>query len=290
MHCPNNKNYLKVEQKQQYWDDGYLFPIPAISFEQSKAWRNELETIETDWLDNGLSRPLNVYKRVNAHIVMPIAHDIAAHPAILDVIEGVLGPDIMLYSTEFLIKEPQTKHLVTMHQDLAYWGLGEIDGIVTAWLALSPASKQSGCMEFVKSSHKTTIIPHEDSFDELNLLSRGQEIKVDVAEQEKTCGALSTGELSLHHGLMIHGSGPNTTHDRRIGVVIRYISPHVKKPNEVRDYGVPMRGNCERGNFILCAPPKGLFHPDDLLSYEKIREDQAQVMMAGAKGNTAMYS
>jgi len=75
--------------------------IPAISFEQCKAWRDELETIESDWLDNGLSRPLNVYKRVNAHVVMPIAHDIAAHPAILDVVEGVLGPDIMLYSTEF---------------------------------------------------------------------------------------------------------------------------------------------------------------------------------------------
>ena len=86
-------------------------------------------------------------------------------------------------------------------------------------------------MEFVKGSHKTTIIPHEDSFDELNLLSRGQEIKVDVAEQDKTCAALITRELSLHHGLMIHGSGPNPTEDRRIGVVIRYISPHVNEPN-----------------------------------------------------------
>ena len=145
-------------------------------------------------------------------------------------------------------------------------------------------------MEFVKGSHKTTIIPHEDSFDELNLLSRGQEIKVDVAEQDKTCGALITRELSLHHGLMIHGSGPNTTDESQIGVVIRYISPHVSKSDEVRDYGVPMRGNCDNGNSTLCAPPKGLFHLDDLLNYEKIREDQAQVIMAGAKGNTAMYS
>jgi ectoine hydroxylase-related dioxygenase (phytanoyl-CoA dioxygenase family) len=81
-----------------------------------------------------------------------------------------LGPDILLYSTEFFIKEPHTKHVVTMHQDLAYWGLGEIDGILTAWLALSPATPQSGCMDFVKGSHKSPIVPHADSFNELNLL------------------------------------------------------------------------------------------------------------------------
>ena len=82
---------------------------------------------------------------------MPIAHDIAAHPAILDVVEGVLGPDILLYSTEFLIKEPNTKHMVTMHQDLAYWGLGEIDGIVTAWLALSPGHPAKRLYGFCQS-------------------------------------------------------------------------------------------------------------------------------------------
>ena len=74
-----------------------------------------------------MPQPLNTYKRVNAHAVMPIAHKIAAHPAILDMVESVLEPNILLYSKEFLIKEPQTKHVVTMHQDLAYCGLGEVD-------------------------------------------------------------------------------------------------------------------------------------------------------------------
>ena len=201
-----------------------------------------------------------------------------------------MGPDVLLYSTEFLIKEPHTKHVVTMHQDLAYWGLGEIDGILTTWLALTPATPKSGCMEFVKGSHKSPIIPHEDSFDELNLLSRGQEIKVNVAEEDKSSGALATGEMSLHHGLMIHGSGANTSDDRRIGVVMRFLSPHVKKPNNAPDYGVAMRGNCDMGNFTLCHVPKGLFHPEDLLLYEEIRTEQAKVMMAGAEGKAAMYA
>ena len=290
MQPTQTSNSLSKAQIERYWQNGFLCPIPAISTQQCEDWRAELEAIESDWLDNGLPRALNVYKRVNAHLVMPLAYEIAAHSAILDVVEGILGPDVLLYSTEFLIKEPHTKHVVTMHQDLAYWGLGEIDGILTAWLALTPATPQSGCMDFVKGSHKSPIIPHEDSFDELNLLSRGQEIKVNVAEEDKSSGALATGEMSLHHGLMIHGSGANTSDDRRIGVVMRFLSPHVKKPNNAPDYGVAMRGNCDTGNFTLCHAPKGLFNPEDLLIYEEIRTEQARVMMSGADGKAAMYA
>ncbi len=283
-------NHLSQVQTQSYWENGFLCLIRAISPQQCQDWRAQLETIEGDWLDNGLPRALNIHTRVNAHVVIPHAYEIAAHSAILDVVEGILGLDVLLYSTEFLIKKPQTKQVVTMHQDLAYWGLGEIDGILTAWLALSPATPQSGCMDFVKGSHKNPIVPHEDSFNALNLQLRGQKIKVDMAEEDKFSGALATGEISLHHGLMIHGSGANTSHDRRIGVVMRFLSPHVKKPNNAPDYDVPMRGRCDTGNFTLCDAPKGLFHPDNLLLYEEIRTEEAKVIMAGAKSNAGMYA
>ena len=107
-----------------------------------------------------------------------------------------------------------------MHQDLTYWGLGATSEMVTAWLALSPATPQSGCMDFVRKSHKNPILPHKDSFAKDNLLSRGQEVQVDVAEQDKTSIEIQPGEISLHHGLTIHGSGPNVSDDRRIAAVI----------------------------------------------------------------------
>ena len=281
---------LSSMQAKQYWQDGYLFPLDAVSKEQAHQWRGTLEQIEADWLDNGLPLPLNTYKRVNSHFVIPMAYEIGAHPAILDLVEGVLGPDIMIYSVEFMIKEPGTKHVVTMHQDLAYWGLGEIDGLLTAWLALSPATKESGCMDFVQGSHKNPIVPHNDSFDDNNLLSRGQEIAVSVDEKDRVNGALQTGQMSLHHGLMIHGSGPNVSDDRRIGAVIRYISPHMKKPNGAKEYATPVRGQCDTGNFVLMPPPKGLFHADDLATYDMVRTKQAEDLMAGANQKTAMYS
>ena len=280
---------LTEEQKEAYWNDGYLFPINVANALQSNNWRNSLEKIEQDWLDNGLKLPLNTYKRVNAQVVMPLACEIGLHAPILDAVEGILGPDVMLYSVEFLTKEAHTKHVVTMHQDLAYWGMGDMDNILTAWLALSPATTASGCMDFVCGSHKNEILAHEDSFDEHNLLSRGQEIKVDVANSDKVSVELNPGSMSLHHGLTIHGSGPNKSDDRRIGVAIRYVSAKMRKAGGVKDYAISARGTYNNNSFTTYNPPTSLFDANSMALYEEIRAEQAKVMMAGAQKGSSIY-
>ena len=282
---------LQQANIDRYWDEGFLHPIRALSDEAAAAARSGLEAVERDWLAADMPQPLNTYKRVNAHVVMPFVVDLCRNPAILDVVEGILGPDILIYAAEFFAKEPKTSHVVTMHQDLTYWGLGAIDGMVTAWVALSPATRASGCMDFVRGSHKNPILPHEDTFDANNLLSRGQEIAVDVAPEDKTAIEIHPGQISLHHGLTIHGSGPNTTDDRRIAAVIRYVAPEVMPDSaEVPDYAMLVRGEDTTGNFTLTDPPKGLFTPEDLDLYEKIRIAQAEVKMQGAKGSAGMYA
>ena len=283
------KSRLTVEEKDAYWNDGYLFPIDVANEIQARKWRNYLEKIEYDWLDNGLALPLNTYKRVNAQVVMPLACEIGLHEPILNAVEGILGPDVMLYSVEFLTKEPHTKHIVTMHQDLAYWGMGNMDNILTAWLALSPATTTSGCMDFVRGSHKNEILSHEDSFDEHNLLSRGQEIKVDVSDSDKVAVELRPGAMSLHHGLTIHGSGPNRSDDRRIGVAIRYVSAKMRKAGGVKDYAISARGTFDDDSFTTYAPPSTLFSKNSMAKYEEIRTEQAKVMMAGAKKSSEIY-
>ena len=280
---------LTEEQKEAYWNDGYLFPINVANEAQSNNWRNSLEKIEQDWLHNGLKLPLNTYKRVNAQVVMPLACEIGLHAPILDAVEGILGPDVMLYSVEFLTKEAHTKHVVTMHQDLAYWGMGDMDNILTAWLALSPATTASGCMDFVCGSHKNEILAHEDSFDEHNLLSRGQEIKVDVANSDKVSVELNPGSISLHHGLTIHGSGPNKSDDRRIGVAIRYVSAKMRKAGGVKDYAISARGTYNNNSFTTYNPPTSLFDANSMALYEEIRAEQAKVMMAGAQKGSSIY-
>ncbi|HPE25230.1 MAG: phytanoyl-CoA dioxygenase family protein [Rhodobacteraceae bacterium] len=290
MNIPLANGRLGRAAVERYWEDGYLHPIRAISPAQAAEWRAELEAIERDWLDAGLPLPLNTYKRVNANCVMPLAHRIATHPAILDVVEGVLGPDLLIYGVEFFIKEPRTKHRVSMHQDLTYWGLGAIDGMVTMWLALSPATRASGCMDFVAGSHRNPILPHEDTFAEDNLLSRGQEVRVEVAPEDRVAIELMPGEISLHHGLTIHGSGPNTTDDRRIGAVVRYLRPEVAQEVGEQDYAMLARGADRARNFILFAPPEGNFTPESLALYDEIRTTQGKFLMKGTKNDKGLYA
>lgn len=277
---PLTQGKLTSEQIAAYWEQGFLFPLNAFDADEALALREELETVESDWADAGLPRSVKTYKRVNAHAVMPFAYDLAKRPELVDLVEGILGPNILIYGVEFFIKEANTPHFVSLHQDLTYWGLGDTQKMVTAWLALSPATKQSGCMEFVAGSHKHSILPHQDTFAEDNLLSRGQEVKVSVPAEQRTAIELMPGQVSLHHGMTIHGSGPNQSDDRRIGVVIRYMSTDVKPQNSAPDFAVLARGHYDFQAFHEIERPQSLFHPDALARYDQIRSAQASVKLA----------
>ncbi|MEP4198870.1 MAG: phytanoyl-CoA dioxygenase family protein [Aliishimia sp.] len=280
---------LSKNDVDAYWRDGYLFPVDALSPQVAARYRAELEKIETDYLDAGLIQPLNTYKGVNSHLVMPMVDQIARTETLLNIVQSILGPDILLFAGEFFIKEPNTTQIVSMHQDLTYWGLGAIDGLVTVWVPLSAATPQSGCMEFVSGSHKNAILPHDDTFDANNLLSRGQEVAVDVKPQDKTTIELHPGQVSLHHGLTIHGSGPNTTDDRRIACVLRYIRPDMAARAGSKSYATLMRGADRHNNFAHAPVPQTNFEPGAMQLYDEIRVAQAKTMMKGAKGSNKMY-
>ncbi len=285
-----HQSTLTQAQSARYWEDGFLFPLSVFSEQEASEIRAEFEGIERDWRDADLPLPLNTYKRVNAHLVMPMAARIALDARVLDVVQGVLGPDIMVWSAEFFVKEPRTKHTVGMHQDLTYWGMGETPDQVTAWIALSPATVESGCMDFVRESHKNPILPHNDTYSETNLLSRGQEIAVEVADEDKTHIELKPGQMSLHHGLTIHGSGPNRSDDRRIGLAIRYLNPIARQLVAERDYAMPARGRDAQGNFVHVEPPNGLFSNEALTLYEQVRQDQSKALAQGADNSVPLYA
>lgn len=274
----------------QYWRDGFLFPVSVLSETEARHYRAQIEDVERDWLDNALPLPLNTFKRVNAQCVMPFVYELATRSTVLDAVESLLGPDLLIYSAEFFIKNARSDQFVSMHQDLTYWGMGTTSEMVTAWIALSPATRESGCMDFVRGSHKSEILPHKDTFDDRNLLSRGQEIEVQVDEKDKTPILLSPGQMSLHHGLTIHGSGPNHSDDRRIGAVVRYITPRVSQNVAEKDYAMVVRGADRIGNFIHYAPPSRLFSPASVALYDEIRQARAQAMMAGTKVRKGIYA
>ncbi|MEM9332561.1 MAG: phytanoyl-CoA dioxygenase family protein [Pseudomonadota bacterium] len=285
---------LAKDQVKKYLDDGFLFPLRAMDAATSRAYREQLEQLEKHYVSAGPKRDLNQYFRVNAHIVMPMAVELARNPIILDAIESIIGPDILIWGVEFFIKEAKSDKIVSWHQDMTYWGLGEdvsgdTEHLASAWVALSPATLASGCMKFVAGSHKNEIQPHNDTFGEDNLLSRGQELAVEVDPADEVPIELQPGEFSIHHGRMFHYSGPNLSNDRRIGCVIRYVSPEIKQLVGSRDYAMLLRGVDEKQNWINVAPPAYDFEPRALELYERVLSDQAAALTEGAE-DVALYA
>lgn len=148
-------------------------------------------------------------------------------PEILDRVEALIGPNILVWGANFFLKEPHSSAYVSWHQDGTYWAMEPAD-IVTAWIALTPSTVQSGCLRVVPGSHHWPILAHTETFAEGNLLSRGQEMAIDVNLATVRDIPLAPGEMSLHHVKMAHNSEPNRADHRRIGYAIRYVATHVK--------------------------------------------------------------
>lgn len=281
---------LTDDQVAQYWRDGFLFPLRVMSAEQAQTLRATLEDVEARYAGADLPLGIEHYIRTSPHVVMPFVSDAATDAAVLDAVEGILGPDLMIWGADFFIKDAETTKIVSWHQDLTYWGLGATSDQVTAWIALSDVTEESGCMRFVAGSHKQAIVPHNDTFGEDNLLSRGQEIAVEVDEADATSITLSPGEMSLHHGLLFHASGPNTSKGRRIGLAVRFINANARQEVAEKDYAMLARGVDRAGSFIHFAPPAREFDPGALAVYDEIREAQRAALAQGATGNLNTYA
>ena len=109
-------------------------------------------------------------------------------------------------------------------------------------MAFTDSTAANGAMRVIPASHKLDQVPHRDTFAAANLLSRGQEIMVDVDEREAAMLELAAGEMSLHHVRLIHGSDPNPSDDRRIGFAIRYIPTYVRQVAGSHDSATLVRG------------------------------------------------
>ncbi len=206
-----------------YRENGFVTGLPVLRSQEVARLRQAIEALEAKHADGAGGHDLAQFFRVNGHVVIPFLAEVARAPAILDVVEGVLGPNLLAWSVELFIKEAHSTKIVTWHQDITYWGMGETDDEVTAWIALSDVTVEAGCMRFLPGSHKGGIAQHQDTFDTNNLLSRGQSIG-GIDESLAQHGPLKPGEMSLHHGRCFHASGPNGSDDRRIGVAIRYVA------------------------------------------------------------------
>jgi len=263
--------HLTHDQVSDYQSDGFLFPVRVLSSRQAAHYRKCLEDYEAR-----AGQPLQGNMRHKTHLLFTWADELAHNPAILDVVADVIGPNVLLWNTNFFIKEADNPGFVSWHQDSTYWGL-DPDDVITAWVALTDATPENGYMQFIPGSHKTEQLPHLDTFHRDNLLSRGQEIAVEVDKSKAVGASLHAGEMSLHHIKLVHGSEPNRSGDRRIGMAIRYIPTYVRQ-TKLRDSAILVRGVDEFHHFDYEARPQADLDAAALASHAQAMDRQVKAL------------
>ena len=265
---------LTTAELEAYHRRGYYLPVDALSDDEVAACRRQLEAYEVK-----TGGPIQGEMRHKSHLVFPWINDLMRHPRVLDAVEDILGPNLLVWSTSFFIKEARDPGFVSWHQDATYWGLSSPD-VCTAWIALSPANKISGCMKFIPGTHKKQV-EHADTFHADNLLTRGQEVAVEVDESKAVYAELKPGQASLHHVLLFHGSAPNQSDDRRIGLAIRYVPTYVRQAVGAKDSATLVRGIDEHKNFASEPRPKVELDPEGLAFHRAATAAQAAVLYRG---------
>jgi non-haem Fe2+, alpha-ketoglutarate-dependent halogenase len=259
---------------ESYRRDGFYFPIPVLAPGEAREYRRRLEAVEAE-----SGGTLTAEIRQKPHLLFTWLADLVRHPVILDAVEDVLGPNLLVWSTSFFIKEARDSAFVSWHPDATYWGLSEPD-VITAWVAFTEATVENGAMRMVPGSHGEQLA-HRDTFAANNLLSRGQEIEVEVDEARGVDIVLRAGEMSLHHVRMVHGSPPNRSNDRRIGFAIRYIPTYVRQLAGEVDGAMLVRGVDEHHYYVPERAPAADLSPEARAHHAESVARSAKILYRG---------
>jgi len=275
---------LTPEQIANYERDGFICPVDAFPAERAHAWRQRLEAFE-----RAEGQKMTRGHNFKPHLLFPWVDEIVHAPEVLDAVEDLIGPDIRLFHLTVWPKDARSGTYVSWHQDATYFAL-EPACHVTAWVALSDAPVEAGCMEVVPGSHKLGQLPHAELQDPENLLSRGQTLAVDVERSTTAFMPVKAGQFSLHHTHLVHNSRPNRWHDRRIGLGISYIPTSARCTAKARVTAMLVRGedkyrhfDDERRPTHEAGPAERAFHAEAVARFRAMNAAESEGRVAMVK-------
>lgn len=213
---------LTPKQIASYQRDGLLFPIAALTAAEIAHFCSC-----HDRLDRRLGGRPNAKQKGDCHLHLKWVCDLATHPRVLDAVEDIIGPDILIHSSTIFTKYAQDERFVSWHQDSYYWGLSEAR-LVSAWIALTESTISNGCLRVLPRTH-TRRFEHLEKPQAQNILDKGLTVSNELDLSSAIDIELQAGQMSFHHANSIHGSNPNTSKGPRIGVAVRYVSTAVKQ-------------------------------------------------------------
>jgi len=267
---------LTDAQIAHYHREGFVYPVDAFSADAARRYRRAMEEFEA-----AQGQELGKGHNFKPHLLFTWVDEIVHDPAVLDAVEDVIGPDIRLFHLSVWPKNAGDAAYVSWHQDATYFGL-EPSVQVTAWVALTDASIEAGCMEVIPGSHKFGQLHHAEYADAKNLLSRGQTITAEFDKNRTEFMPVHAGQFSLHHTHLIHNSRPNLSADRRIGLGISYIPTYAHCTAPRRVSAMLVRGTDKYGHFdderrpvAEAGPEERAFHAEAVATFRAMNADLA---------------
>jgi non-heme Fe2+,alpha-ketoglutarate-dependent halogenase len=244
---------LPADKVAQWKHDGFLSPFPMLDAAELEACRQGVERYEA-WLGAPINAHPEMKWRTMPYLLMPWAAKLARDPRILDRVEDLLGPDLLIFTSTFFIKEAHSPTIAAWHQDSTYYGL-EPREEVTVWIALTEASEAAGCMDALSFHGAPRQMSHVSRVVQNSVNRAGQVITEPLDESAPVAMPLEPGWFSMHHGLCAHRSGPNTSQHRRIGLGLNYIPAHARPSGSVRQAALLVRGTDRHENFAPAEWP-----------------------------------
>ncbi len=258
---------LSTDQVARWRQDGFLSPFPLLDDAALRACQAGVARYEA-WLGAPINADAHMKWRSMPYLLMPWAADLARHPGILDAVESLIGPDILIFTSTFFIKEPHSPTIAAWHQDSTYYGLDPKDE-VTVWVALSEANEAAGCMEALSFRGRPRQHSHASRVVKDSVNRAGQVITQPLDAHAPVAMPLKAGWFSMHHGLCPHRSGPNTAGHRRIGLGLNYIPTSVRPAGSVRHVAMLVRGSDRHGHFDTAAWPQAELGVAEVAAHER---------------------
>lgn len=213
--------HLTATQVSQFRTEGYLFPLRAVSPGVAAECRSRIEAYEAR-----AGHDANRTLKIKGNLAFPWLMDLGRNPRILDAVEDLIGPNVLLFGASIFAKNSRDPRYVSWHQDSAYFGLAPHEE-VTAWVAFTESTVEKGCLKVMPRTHLGPDLHHVETHARDNMLAKGQSIE-GLDDNQAVSIELAPGEFSLHHERMAHASEPNRGADRRIGFAFFYIPTHVR--------------------------------------------------------------
>jgi non-heme Fe2+,alpha-ketoglutarate-dependent halogenase len=240
---------LSSRQLKQYQRDGIVFPIGVFSVDEVLNFRSALDSTAADCGGAALKRFDGL------HLFFDWAYRLVTNDGLLNVVEGLLGDNILVDGTLVFYKPPHDASYVSWHQDSVYSGWN-LTPSTSAWIALTPSHRANGCMRVIPGSHTEGTLDHANVRDDFNLLERGERVSA-VDEARAVDVVLKPGEMSLHQSTLVHGSNPNLSDEARIGFIVRYVTSRSTNPGRPL---LRVRGQADCSHLILAQPPANTDH------------------------------